>query len=99
METEQKKPVARVKYNVDSETFVRTWQSSSTVEEVAQKLGMPASIANARAGGYRKKGINLKMMSKRENPHKLDIEKLNQLAQDTLVERSEASNPPGEGQI
>ncbi len=44
---------------VSPEAFVRAWQSSKTVDEVAQKTGLDLRAARQRASIYRKKGVPL----------------------------------------
>lgn len=68
----------RNRYEVSSEDFVKTWQSSNTAQEVSEKLKMPKSIVLARSAGYRKAGVKLKKME-RNNPRKLDVSALNTL--------------------
>lgn len=43
--------------------FIAAWQSSSSVKEVAEKLGMKPKTASSRASFYKSKGIPLKRMS------------------------------------
>lgn len=45
------------------EDFVRTWQSATSVEEVAKALKCTVNAASQRARQYRKQGVNLKRMS------------------------------------
>jgi predicted transcriptional regulator len=40
--------------------FVRTWQHSSSVSEVAKKLGLTWSAVRQRANRYRSAGVKLK---------------------------------------
>jgi hypothetical protein len=68
----------RTSYAVSPEQFVRTWQTSQTAQEVADKLGMPKPIVLARASGYRKEGIKLKKL-RRESRRGLDVDALNRL--------------------
>lgn len=42
--------------------FVRTWQKSSGVKDVADKLNMTITQASSKATAYRKKGVPLKRM-------------------------------------
>jgi len=57
---------------VDFETYMRAWQSSSSVAEVASKTGLTKDSCSTRASGYRKKGIALKSFPKGGGA-KLDI--------------------------
>ncbi len=63
-------------YDVPADVFVRTWQSSSSAQEVADKLKMPKPIVHARASMYRGAGIALKRMP-RHQTEALDIKGLN----------------------
>lgn len=45
--------------------FVRAWQDSDTVAEVAQKMGFSRAAAHARAATARKNGVPLKTMHRR----------------------------------
>ncbi len=65
-------------YNVDAETFIRTWQQAQSAQEVADKLKMPKDIVHARASTYRNAGIRLKKMARHSNKA-LDVEALNKL--------------------
>jgi hypothetical protein len=66
----------RKQYGVTAMRFLEVWQSSNSAEEAAQRLGMPKAIANARASGYRKAGVNLKKMPRRPK-NRVDVEALN----------------------
>jgi hypothetical protein len=68
------------KYDVTPEQFVTAWQTSATVAEAAERLGMPEAIASARATDYRAKGIMLKRMP-RGGKSRLDVEGLSALAE------------------
>src|SRR5579872_6842167 len=73
----------RVTYNVSPEDFVKAWQLSNSAAEAAEKLKMPKNAVLSRVASYRKKGVVLKVMSK-ENPNKLNIEKLNTMSRAAL---------------
>jgi hypothetical protein len=45
---------------VDALTFVRVWQASGSIREVAMALGMPMVQVYARASSLRRKGVRLK---------------------------------------
>jgi len=45
---------------VDPETFVREWQTASSVTEVAERLGMSKLGASVKASHLRKEGVPLK---------------------------------------
>src|SRR6478672_7811948 len=66
----------RTRYTVTPEEFALTWNSCDSAEEVAEKLGMPKPIILARVSNYRKKGVHLKKM-RRKNARRLDVDKLN----------------------
>lgn len=68
----------RQHYNITDVEFVNTWQGSASAGEVATKLNMPKNIVLARSAVYRKRGVHLKKME-RKNPRKLDVNKLNSL--------------------
>lgn len=69
---------SRKKYNVDGKAFVEAWQSSTSAQEAADKLGMPKNIVQARYALYKSRGVDLKRMD-RPSPRKLDVEGLNAL--------------------
>ena len=75
-----------------AEDFIRAWQGAETVAEVAEKLGIKAETARARALGYVAKGIQLKKLSGTRG-HKLDLGALTQLAAETLPEGAEVMAP------
>lgn len=54
--------MSRKRYNLKPEEFVTAWQTSASVQEVADKFGMPRDIVSARASSYRKVGVKLKKM-------------------------------------
>ncbi|KKK56234.1 hypothetical protein LCGC14_3066570 [marine sediment metagenome] len=62
-----------------SEQFVKAWQSSSSIKEVANKLGLSSNNVSNRAAYYRKKGVRLKIMPRRFGGPRIDIEALNKL--------------------
>jgi hypothetical protein len=60
---------------VSPEDFVRAWQASSSLAEVADKLHLSIAGVSTRAQSYRKKGVRLKRF-----PHRLatiDVAALN----------------------
>lgn len=79
----QKRP--RQQYGISPEVFVRAWQTSSSIQEVADKLSKyagrsyPKETVASRASSYRTRGVKLKRMSRPGAP-KLDAEKLNVVA-------------------
>ena len=58
---------------IETEPFIRAWQAANSAEEVSNQLGTKLASVTARANYYRKKGINLKKMP-RKNGVRLDIE-------------------------
>ncbi len=67
-------------YGVSPEQFITTWQTSSSIDEVCQRLEMPKPIVHARASNYRQAGIKLKKMPRKGVS--LDVERLNRLIED-----------------
>lgn len=69
--------------SIDPESFIRIWQSSSSIKEVAKKAGLTPVGAAARAASYRRKDIPLKSMpgNKRGRPP-LDRKALARLAKE-----------------
>jgi hypothetical protein len=61
---------------VTPDEFALTWQASDSAEEAAEKLGMPEPIVLARVSNYRKLGVNLKKMP-RKNSRRVDVEGIN----------------------
>jgi len=68
--------------------FVKAWQESSSLKEVAEKLGMKPTTANSRASFYRSKGIPLKKM---RGGRFVDWDELKQFARECLEEEKENS--------
>ena len=64
---------------VGMEIFVKAWQTSNTVAEVATKTGLKTPSVMARASKYRSLGIGLKNM-KRGGGVKLDVDAAKALA-------------------
>lgn len=63
---------------VTREEFVKTWQKSSTVMEVANKTGLTPATCRRYAWQFRKKGVELKKLD--EGKKKPDWESLKKLA-------------------
>lgn len=88
---------SRAEYGVSQEAFVIAWQSSSTVDEVFEKLkvysqslghdAMPRPVILARASSYRQSGIALKKMPRLDN-RTLDVEGMN-----SLIKRIDGGEP------
>ena len=75
---------------VSAEAFVRAWQSSSSVAEVACKLQMKKSQVRLRACRYRKHGVRLKEYPPALMPASVDWEELRQVAAALMTSGPEA---------
>jgi hypothetical protein len=73
----KQEPEVRTHYEVSAEEFAMTWNRSGSAQEAAETLGMPLPIVQARVSNYRKRGVNLKKMP-RKNSRRLDVAKLNE---------------------
>lgn len=71
---------AVVKRIVPPEEFIKAWQTSGTVGDVARKTGLSKSGCHLRYHRYKKVGIKLKEMPKGTHTPALDVKKLNELA-------------------
>ena len=71
------------------EVFIRVWQKARDIQEVAEKLGMPARHCHSRASQYRARGIPLKPMMRRRGERGLDTERLYNLARELVDETEE----------
>jgi len=67
-----KKPRKERKPSVDSLSFIRAWQESKTLKEVAQRLDMRTASASQRATNMRRLGIPLQQMPRHELTVELD---------------------------
>jgi len=67
--------------SVTPEDFVRAWQSSKSLAEVAEKTGMRTESVRARGFRFRKKGVPLKSLSTAGRPA-TDWEALKKLAKE-----------------
>jgi hypothetical protein len=65
-------------YKVSPAQFIEAWMTSTYLDEVADKLGMPKDIVAARASNYRGMGLPLKKL-KRRSTKGLDIKALTEL--------------------
>lgn len=74
----KKRPARRRRYNVTPEEFVYTWQTSPSAVEAARAMGMPVTTCQQRASAYRKRGVNLKEMP-RKNAKAIDVAGLNRI--------------------
>jgi hypothetical protein len=86
--------MARTTYNCSPERFVEVWERSRTSDAAAKQLGMPKSIAHARASSYRAQGIKLKRMPRR-GPRPLDVEGLNRLVETICTGGTDMGNDDG----
>jgi len=62
---------------VSAEEFVRIWQTSSSLAEIARLVGASSACASERAMNYRKRGIHLKKFNIGRAP--LDVAALNEV--------------------
>lgn len=83
----QRREKRRKIYNVSAKNFCRVWQTASSTDEVAVKLGMPRAIVAARASAYRTAGVKLKHMPRR-NRQDIKIRDLN-----AMIDRINAGLP------
>ncbi len=69
--------VVRSSYPVTAEQFALAWNGSETPQEAAEKMGMPYKIMLMRLSRYRKAGIKLKRMP-RKNARRVDVNGINE---------------------
>lgn len=70
---------------VTPEVFIKAWQSASDIFGFCKATGMNIHSAQTRARIYRKRGVKLQMFTPRRGAPKLDIDKLNRIAQEAAV--------------
>jgi hypothetical protein len=58
------RPRTTSEYGVEKEEFIKAWEESESLPEVADRLKMPKAIVAARAAYYRSRGIDLKTMTR-----------------------------------
>jgi hypothetical protein len=63
----------------DDGAFVRAWQRSKSVRQVAETLGCTVASASQRASYLRSRGVAVKMM-RPGHPTRLDVGALNRIA-------------------
>jgi len=63
-------------------TFVKTWQSSDSVDEVAKKMGINKRAAHSRANHYRRNGVKLKNMPRNRGQKSFDWKRLAKIAEE-----------------
>lgn len=69
------------RYGVSPEEFVKAWASSTSIDEVIKKTGLPKNAVYSRVNSYRHKGVKLKKM---QRPNKvINVDELNKLVQTT----------------
>ena len=68
--------------NVTPEEFVKTWQTSNSVREVASKTGMTEGAVRGRECMYRKYGVSLKHFPKKQRSNFVDWKKIDDLAKE-----------------
>ena len=61
------------------EAFIKLWQTSESIREVAEKTGLTPGGANSRAQLYRKNGVQLKRFPKGSSGPRLDYKSLAKL--------------------
>lgn len=66
------------KKRIPSDVFIKTFQTSDSYKEVADKLNLTISCVYSRAKNYKTKGINLKKMP-HQSRNNIDIEEANKL--------------------
>ena len=71
----------RTRYPVTAADFVLCWNTSESADEVAEKLHMPKPIVQARVSNYRKRGIVMKKM-RRKNARRVDVNLMNQMLEE-----------------
>lgn len=67
------------KRRIKSADFVHMWEVSKDLDEFVRYSGMNRATAITRASLYRKKGVNLKKFSGKNNNNKLNIDFLNSM--------------------
>jgi len=72
--------------SVSAEEFVRAWQTSSELPEVARKTGLRPESVRARAQRFRKKGVPLKKLGARGGRPATDWAALKRLAEELQPE-------------
>lgn len=69
---------------LNAEEFVRLWQASKCLDDVAKKARLSKKTVTVRATSYRKRGIPLKNFKARGGRQPLDISALKKIAEDSL---------------
>jgi hypothetical protein len=89
-----KRKRVHTKYEVSPEKFIHAWMTSTYLDEVADKLGMPKDIVAARASNYRGMKLPLKKL-KRRSKKALNVQALTELIQQYEREGAPKAPPPG----
>ena len=74
------KTTSKSQRNVDWHEFVTVWQTSTTIIEVCERLGVQQACAYYRAATVRMKGINLKKLLRKSRSSPIDWNALKELA-------------------
>ena len=61
------------------EEFVKIFQDSATRQDAAERLGVAYGSVVSREKNLRKKGVNLKVMPRKERSNGLDVDALNKM--------------------
>jgi hypothetical protein len=85
--TQSRSKGLRNRYDVTQDEFCRVWEQAQSVQEVCEKLGMPANVVMTRASSYRnKEGVQLKKFGRGRpragmQPHQqgTSVDELNQV--------------------
>jgi hypothetical protein len=75
----KKQPAADRRKNITAEEVIRVWQSSKSLGEAAERLGMRKTSLTCRISHMRKRGVPLKRMSPARS--RLDYAALKRLAE------------------
>lgn len=59
-----------------AEKFIEVWQTSSSADDVAKKLGLKLASVKAKAASYRRRDIELKKFPSKRGAKPLDIKAL-----------------------
>ena len=92
----------RTEYDVSPEKFIRVWQQSTSVDDVAAKLGMPKPIVLARKSNYTALGIKLKKMPRKSTDRGLNVNALNAMIEELNRSGKNPTAPnydPGGGEV
>lgn len=85
MSTKKTKKKKGHQYGVTDVQFVEAWTTSSNIDEVMQKTGLPRNAVYSRVNSYRHKGVKLKHMKR--PAVRMDIEALNAIVEKNKKEK------------